>query len=169
MEYTYNGEPVRRPPKIPTPICTPSGSPISSSLSLAAVCDNACYNRNSYNGKCVKRVRSLSEPAHKHENAVMGDHIEMNDIKSKSNANAKPNSNAKPHGHGYGHSHSHHGDSRQPNNITTSAVVTMPDFETVTIPNNIGHGHDQSTPNGRRRYDPGCNDRRHSPSHHTAI
>lgn len=169
MEYTYNGEAVRRPPKIPTPICTPSGSPISSSLSLAAVCNDACYNRNSYDGKCGKRVRSLSEPAHRHSNAM--DHIEMNDIrsKSKSKSKTKPNSNAKPLMYGHGHSHGHHGDARQPNNITTSAVVTMPDFETVTIPNNIGHGPNQSTPNGRRRYDPNCNDQRHSPSPHTAI
>ena len=167
MEYTYQGEPVRRPPKIPSPICTPSGSPISSSLSLAAVCNDACYNRNSYDGKCVKRVRSLSEPAHRHGNAM--DHIEMNDIRNKSKCNRKPHSNAKPHACSHGHCDIHHGDTRQPNNITTSAVVTMPDFETVTIPNNIGHGPEHSTPNDRRRYDSSCNDKRHSPSHHTVI
>ncbi|KAK3750197.1 hypothetical protein QZH41_015426 [Actinostola sp. cb2023] len=143
MEYTFKGEPVtRRPPKANSPICTPSGSPLASSLSLAAVCDDACYNRNSYNGKCLKRTRSLSEPSHKHENSVAGDHVEMNDVRSKPFLNSKSNNNEK----------------RQPNNVTTSAVVTMPDFETVTVPNNI---HES----GNRRYE-NCNDR--SPSH-TAI
>lgn len=141
MEYSYKGEPVRKTPKLSSPICTPSGSPISSSVSLAAVCDNACYNRNSYTGKCMKRTRSFSEPAHQHENAFLPDHMEMNDIKSKHKANSKP-----------------HND-KQPNNITTSAIVTLPDFETVAVPNNI---HDGAT---NRRFE-NCNDRRGS---HTVI
>ena len=141
MEYSYKGEPVRKSPKLPTPICTPSGSPISSSVSLAAVCDDACYNRNSYTGKCMKRTRSLSEPAHQHENAFLADHLEMNDIKGKHKANSKP-----------------HND-RQPNNVTTSAIVTMPDFETIAVPNNIHEGTTNS------RYE-NCNNRGGS---HTLI
>ena len=137
MEYPYSNKAVRRTPKLASPICTPSGSPISSSVSLAAVCDNACYNRNSYNGKCMKRTRSLSEPAHKHENAFIPGHLEMNDIKAtKSKANDK-----------------------QQNNVTTSAIVTLPDFETVAIPNNIHEGA------ANRRYE-NCNDHRGS---HTVI
>lgn len=145
MEYTFKGEPVtKREPKENSPICTPSGSPLASSLSLAAVCEDACYNRNSYNGKCLKRSRSLSEPSHKHENSVSGgEHVEMNDVRSKPFLNSNKTNN---------------NDKKQPNNVTTSAVVTMPDFETVTVPNNI---HDT----GSRKYD-NCNDR--SPSH-TAI
>ena len=143
MEYSYKGEAVRRTPKQSSPICTPSGSPISSSVSLAAVCDNACYNRNSYTGKCMKRTRSLSEPAHQHENAFVPDHLEMNDIKGKHKANSKP-----------------HNHEKQPNNITTSAIVTMPDYETVVaVPNNI---HDSAA---NRRYE-NCNNRRGS---HTII
>lgn len=141
MEYSYKGEPVRKTPKLPTPICTPSGSPISSSVSLAAVCDQGCYNRNSYAGKCMKRARSLSEPAHQHENALSLDHLEMNDIKGKHKANSKP-----------------HND-KQSNNITTSAIVTMPDFETVAVPNNIHEGE------SNRRYE-NCNNRLGS---HTII
>lgn len=141
MEYSYKGEPVRKTPKLSTPICTPSGSPISSSVSLAAVCDNACYNRNSYAGKCMKRTRSFSEPAHQLENAFLTDYMAMNDVKSKHKVNSKP-----------------HND-KQPNNVTTSAIVTLPDFETVAIPNNI---HDGAT---NRRYE-NCNDRRGS---HTVI
>lgn len=145
MEYTFKGEPVsRRPAKPNSPICTPSGSPLASSLSLAAVCEDACYNRNSYNGKCMKRTRSLSEPSHKHENSVGGEHSEMNDVRTKPFLNSNKTNN---------------NDKRQPNNVTTSAVVTMPDFETVAVPNNI---HD---PPGSRRYE-NCNDRSNS---HTAI
>lgn len=137
MEYSYNGEPVRKASKLPSPICTPSGSPISSSVSLAGVCDEGCYNRNSYAGKCMKRTRSVSEPAHQHENAFSQDHMEMNDIKGKHKANSKP-----------------HND-KQPNNVTTSAIVTMPDFETVAVPNNIHEG------TANRRYE-NCNNRRGS-------
>ena len=132
---------MRKTPKLPTPICTPSGSPISSSVSLAAVCDQGCYNRNSYAGKCMKRARSFSEPAHQHENALSLDHLEMNDIKGKHKANSKP-----------------HND-KQSNNITTSAIVTMPDFETVAVPNNIHEGE------SNRRYE-NCNNRLGS---HTII
>lgn len=90
----------------------------------------------------MKRTRSLSEPpTHKHENCV--DHVEMNDVRTSPFLNSKGNNNEK----------------KQPNNVTTSAVVTMPDYETVTVPNNI---HDA----GNRRYE-NCNDR--SPSSHTAI
>lgn len=137
MEYSYNGEPVKKASKLPSPICTPSGSPISSSVSLAGVCDEGCYNRNSYAGKCMKRTRSVSEPAHQHENAFPQDHMEMNDIKGKHKANSKP-----------------HND-KQPNNVTTSAIVTMPDFETVAVPNNIHEG------TANRRYE-NCNNRRGS-------
>lgn len=141
MEYSYKGEPVRKTPKLSSPICTPSGSPISSSVSLAAVCDNACYNRNSYTGKCMKRTRSFSEPAHQHENAFFPDHLEMNDVKSKNKVNSKP-----------------HND-KQPMNVTTSAIVTLPDFETVAVPNNIHEG------GANRRYE-NCNNRKGS---HTVI
>lgn len=141
MEYSYKGEPVRKTPKLSSPICTPSGSPISSSVSLAAVCDNACYNRNSYTGKCMKRTRSFSEPAHQHENAFFPDHLEMNDVKSKNKVNSKP-----------------HND-KSPMNVTTSAIVTLPDFETVAVPNNIHEG------GANRRYE-NCNNRKGS---HTVI
>jgi len=90
----------------------------------------------------MKRTRSLSEPAHQHENAFLPDHFEMNDIKGKHKGNSKP-----------------HNDKHQPNNITTSAIVTLPDFETVAVPNNIHDG----APN--RRYE-NCNNRRGS---HTII
>ena len=65
----------------------------------------------------------------------------MNDVKSKHKVNSKP-----------------HND-KHPNNVTTSAIVTLPDFETVAVPNNI---HDGAT---NRRYE-NRNDRRGS---HTVI
>ena len=91
----------------------------------------------------MKRTRSLSEPAHQHENTFVPDHLEMNDIKGKHKANSKP-----------------HNHEKQPNNITTSAIVTMPDYETVmAVPNNI---HDSGA---NRKYE-NCNNRRGS---HTII
>ena len=142
MGYSYKGEPVRQEHKERTPICTPSGSPISSALSLSAVCEDACYNRNSYQGKCMKRTRSISEPAHKHDGALLGDHLEMNDVKAKLMGNSKTHRE------------------KQPNNVTASAIVTLPGFETVTVPNNVHEA-------GNRRYE-NCNDRQQSSSH-TAI
>ena len=90
----------------------------------------------------MKRTRSLSEPAHQHENALLPDHIEMNDIKGKHKANSKL-----------------HNHDKQPNNITTSAIVTLPDYETVPVSNNVHEGA------ANRRYE-NCNDRHGS---HTII
>lgn len=135
MEYTYKG--VSLPlKKERTPICTPSGSPISSAISLPTVCDDACYNRNSYQGKCMKKTHSTSGSPVKHDGEIPGDHHHLNDVKAKARNNSKV----------------HH--DKQPNNTSASAIVTLPHYETVMVPNNIHDAGNQQFEN--------CNDRRSS-------
>ena len=135
MEYTYKGTSIPHK-KERTPICTPSGSPISSAISLPTVCEDACYNRNSYQGKCLKKAQSASDSPARQDGEIPRDHHHMNDVK------AKPTNNSK-----------HHND-RQPNSTSTSAIVTLPHYETVMVPNNVHEASNQQFEN--------CNDRRSS-------
>lgn len=61
MEYLYKGEFVRKIFKLFILICILFGLLIFLFVLLGVVCDNVCYNRNSYVGKCMKRIRLFFE------------------------------------------------------------------------------------------------------------
>lgn len=76
MEYTYNGEPLGQEPRSSSSFCTPPGSPLESTLSLASpeIHANDCKKTGT-----KRRIKSepIRGPANdKDKNDVKGNHVE---------------------------------------------------------------------------------------------